>query len=61
MKDCLFIFGALYLILSFTFCGGGFIQSGTSFGLCDKPMLKMEILFPSYRVGCWLGTPIKGK
>jgi hypothetical protein len=30
--------------------------TGTS---CTKPVVKGEILLPAFRLGCWLGEPIK--
>ena len=58
MKDFLDIVGFIYLAFLLVFFGLGFVESDKKDHLCGKPLLKMELLFPSYRVGCWLGTPI---
>lgn len=56
------LFGFVYLILSITLIAVGISDRNAYTGFfkndCDKPMTRIEVLFPAYQLGCWLGKPL---
>ena len=56
MKDGIWIGSFL---LTFTLgiqaLSGVFDAGLEHFGSCNKPMARIEYVFPGYRIGCWLG------
>lgn len=39
----------------------GLLDANYKFTRCNKPLTRIEYVFPQYRVGCYLGSTPKGE
>lgn len=60
MKDAMYVFGMVILVISVLSVFIGIVDAGPN-SKCDGPKARIEYVLPAYRIGCWLGSPVGSK
>lgn len=63
MKDLVLhlvaVIAAFYAVLFLGLACVGVLERQEYSGACDEPKIRIEYVFPAFRIGCWLGESVE--